>query len=60
MQTRELWLQDEVKSGALEIRPIGSLDNLADLFTKSFARARHEALCELVGLQHAERADNVR
>ena len=52
MEVREFWLQDEARAGRLEIRAVSSLNNLADLLTKAFARARFESLCELIGLQY--------
>jgi hypothetical protein len=51
LQTRQLWLQDELKAERITILPVSSLDNIADLFTKAFPRKRHEALCSLVGLR---------
>ena len=50
LDTREIWIQDELRAHRLEVRGVSSLENLADLFTKPFARARHVALSEAIGM----------
>ena len=54
MQIRELFVQEEVRAGRLELAAISSVDNLADLLTKAFTRTRHDELCRLIGLQLGE------
>eukprot|EP00972_Heterocapsa_arctica_P057508 8484674-Heterocapsa_arctica.AAC.1 len=36
MDIRELWLQDEVRAGAVNIEKIKGLKNVADMLTKAF------------------------
>ena len=51
---KELWLQDEVRSGRIEVKHVKGLVNPADLMTKALPRKRLWELCELVGLQPME------
>ncbi|TPX30019.1 DNA-directed DNA polymerase [Synchytrium microbalum] len=40
-----------IDQGEIEVRPISSTDNLADLFTKTLAAPRHLELCHKIGLR---------
>ena len=51
---KELWLQDEVRSGRIEVKHVKGLVNPADLMTNALPRKRLWELCELVGLQPME------
>ena len=48
---KELWLQDEVRNGRIEVKHVKGLVNPADLMTNALPRKRLWELCELVGLQ---------
>eukprot|EP00972_Heterocapsa_arctica_P085036 12530787-Heterocapsa_arctica.AAC.1 len=47
----ELWLQDELRAGHLQIEKVGTGANYADLFTKFFNAARHNVLTKIFGLR---------
>ena len=51
---RELWLQDQLRAGRLTVHKVGTLTNCADLFTKVFSVARHNALVDMVGLRRSD------
>ena len=51
---KELWLQDEVRNGRIEVKHVKGLVNPADLMPKALPRKRLWELCELVGLQPME------
>ena len=48
---RQLWLQDELREGRLEVMRVPSNNNPADLMTKWFTIARHGQLATAVGLR---------
>jgi hypothetical protein len=50
MDIRELWLQDEVRAGAVKIEKIDGLKNTADMLTKALPRPRFNELSALLGL----------
>eukprot|EP00972_Heterocapsa_arctica_P097931 14449395-Heterocapsa_arctica.AAC.1 len=50
MDIRELWLQDEVRAGAVKIEKIEGLKNVADMLTKALPRPRFNELSTLLGL----------
>ena len=51
LATRQLWLQDELREGRLEVMKVPSNQNPADLMTKWFTTAWHEQLAVAVGLR---------
>ena len=50
LAARQLWLQDELREGRLEVMKVPSNDNPVDLMTKWCTTARHEQLAAAVGL----------
>ena len=50
LAARQLWLQDELCEGRLEVMKVPGNDNPADLMTKWFTTAGHEQLSAAVGL----------
>jgi len=52
VQTHTLWVQERVRSGAIELRKVNGLVNPADLFTKHLSS--RERINELVGLFSCE------
>eukprot|EP00972_Heterocapsa_arctica_P033638 4950184-Heterocapsa_arctica.AAC.1 len=51
LQVEELWLQDEVRQGRVEIKHISTSANTAYLFTKHLPRRRLESLVEMIGMR---------
>ena len=51
LAVKDLWLQDELRAGRIIVRQVGTASNVADLFTKVFALARHSVLLDMVGLR---------
>eukprot|EP00972_Heterocapsa_arctica_P046577 6874774-Heterocapsa_arctica.AAC.1 len=49
LAVRDIWLQDQLRDGQIEVKHVGTQDNPADLFTKSFGGPRHRLLTELIG-----------
>ena len=56
LQVRDLWLQDQLRDGRIEVRCVGTDVNPADLFTKSFAGPRFRVLVKLIGMRDADDA----
>ena len=55
IDTQCLWLQQKVRSGAVELRKVKGTENPADLFTKHLTSApRIEALLKLFGCEYRE------
>ena len=55
VQTHTLWVQERVRTGAMELRKVNGLVNPADLFTKHLAsRERINQLVELFGCEYRE------
>ena len=54
LRLRELWIQEKVRSGELEIEKIAGEENEADLFTEPLAPARHAELCKMIGVEEFE------
>ena len=50
LDVRELWLQDEVSSGRLQLRKVPGATNVADLLTKPMARRPFEILRKMIGV----------
>ena len=48
-----LWLQDLVQQGDLEVKPVSTWQNTADLSTKGQAKRRIQVLLNLMGFAHA-------
>jgi len=51
VETRKLWLQQEVESKRITIDHVPGVDNVADILTKPLAGARHRTLSWLLGLR---------
>ena len=51
VETRKLWLQQEVESKRLSLGHVPGVDNVADILTKPLAGARHRLLSWLLGLR---------
>ena len=51
LAAKQRWVQEQLRSGRLALERVASVENIADLLTKAFTRARHEALCRAVGLK---------
>ena len=51
LQVRDLWLQDQLRDGRIEVRCVGTDVNPADMFTKVFAKPRHERLATMLGVR---------
>ena len=60
LAARHLWLQDELREGKLHVMKVTSEQNPADLMTKWFTTARHEALAAAVGLRRALSRDELK
>ena len=55
VQTHTLWVQERVRTGAMELRKVNGLVNPADLFTKHLtSRERINQLVELFGCEYRE------
>ena len=55
VQTHTLWVQERVKSGAIELRKVNGLVNPADLFTKHLvSRDRVDQLVELFNCEYRD------
>ena len=55
VQTHTLWVQERVKSGAIELRKVNGLVNPADLFTKCLSsRERIDQLVELFNSEYRD------
>ena len=55
LQTHTLWFQERVRSGAIELRKVNGLVNLAELFTKHLtARDRVAQLIELFDCEYRD------
>jgi hypothetical protein len=57
LQVRDLWLQDQLRDGRIEVRCVGTDVNPADLFTKVFAKPRHERLTAMLGIRRDSETD---
>ena len=53
IEGRLLWLQDAVRLGRLQLKPVSTHYNMGDLFTKPFSPARLLALCYMHGFVNA-------
>jgi len=51
LAVKQLWLQEGLRAGEFTIQKVPSLENLADFMTKTFTAARHEVLCQAIGLR---------
>ena len=51
VETRKLWLQQEVESKRITIEHVPGIDNVADILTKPLAGVRHKMLSKLLGLR---------
>eukprot|EP00972_Heterocapsa_arctica_P115477 16447934-Heterocapsa_arctica.AAC.1 len=51
---RELWVQDQIRGGQVEMKCVGMNDNPADLFTKNFGGPRYRVFTGLTGLRCAD------
>ena len=55
VQTHTLWVQERVRTGAMELRKVNGLVNPADLFTKHLSsRERINQLVELFGCEYRQ------
>ncbi len=54
LAVRDIWLQSQLRSGAIDVKCVGSEVNPADLFTKSFAGPRFRTLAKLIGMRSAD------
>jgi hypothetical protein len=51
VETRKLWLQQEVESRRITIEHVPGIDNVADMLTKPLSGVRHRTLSWLIGLR---------
>ena len=54
-----LWIQDEVRSGRLQVRRVKSEDNIADLGTKPLSKAVIAKHCITLGYVNMNQGDNL-
>ena len=54
MDIRYLSLQDEVRSGNMELQFVPGLENVADMLTKPLTKQRFQLLCHKVGMIHQD------
>eukprot|EP00972_Heterocapsa_arctica_P020903 3079568-Heterocapsa_arctica.AAC.1 len=49
LAVRDLWLQDQMRDGKIEVKSVPTKENYADLFTNNFAGPRHRYLMDKIG-----------
>lgn len=50
METKYLWLQQQIKGGAIEMDGVATVLNISDLGTKKLTKVRRRFLMDLIGL----------
>ena len=59
LQVRDLWLQDQLRDGRIQVRCVDTDVNPADMFTKAFAKPRHERLAAMLGIRRDLETDKM-
>lgn len=54
LAVRQMWVQDLLRTGELQVGRVSSAENLADLFTKGLPTARHQHLTAALGVKPFE------
>eukprot|EP00972_Heterocapsa_arctica_P080197 11821074-Heterocapsa_arctica.AAC.1 len=50
LAVRDIWLQDQMRDGKIEVKSVPIKENYADRFTKNFAELRHRYLMDKIGV----------